>query len=293
MASVDRIVLTLLVLCVAVIGATDYLTGPDIGFSLFYLAPIVWGAWRIGAIAGLSVSVIAGLSWVGADVAWHGVTAVSLWNGFTRIGIFVSMAWLISRLKREQQSLHQLNEQLRVMLDHEQMLARTDALTGLPNRRLFVDELKRATAKSHRTNAPMTVAYVDLDHFKSFNDLRGRLAGDVVLRAIAEVVSTHTSGSGVAARLGSDEFALLFEHCPEEAASSLAAGLLADLTRVVSRLTHDSVGINIGVACFDRPPLSPEAVIDHADAAMYCAKARGKNSSYLTHLAAESVLAPS
>ncbi|MBC7818846.1 MAG: GGDEF domain-containing protein [Planctomycetaceae bacterium] len=275
---------------VVFIGIADYLTGPDVGFSLFYLAPIVWSAWHIDRATSLALAVLASCFWLGAEIAWHGVNAISLWNGFTRIGIYLGMAWLTSRLRAEQQQLHEINGKLQAMLHHEQLLARTDSLTTLPNRRLFVDELKRATARSHRMNAPLAVAYLDLDSFKLFNDRHGRLAGDAVLRSIADVLATYTAANSVAARLGGDEFGLLLEQCTEAAADSIARRLFQELITVVGSLTKDTVGINIGVACFERPPLSPDAVIDHADAAMFCAKAKGHNGIYVTNIVAEPVL---
>jgi diguanylate cyclase (GGDEF)-like protein len=276
--------------CVVCIGIADDLTGPDVGFSLFYLVPIVWSAWHIDRVTSLALVVLASGLWLGAEVAWRGVNVVSLWNGFTRMGIYLAMAWLVGRLRAEQRQLHEINAKLQAMLDHEQLLARTDLLTTLPNRRLFVDELKRATARSHRMNAPLAVAYLDLDGFKPFNDRHGRIAGDAVLRSIADVLTNYTTAKSVAARLGGDEFGLLLEQCTRPAAESIARRLFQDLIVIVGNVTKDTVGINIGVACFERPPLSPDAVIDHADAAMFCAKAQGRNGIYVTHIIAEPVL---
>ena len=280
----------LLVACVAVIGIIDYLTGPDVGFSLFYLAPIVWSAWHIGRTTCLILVAFSSAFWLGAEVAWRGVNPVSLWNGFTRIGIYLSMAWLTSRLRVEQQHLHETNAKLQAMLDHEQLLARTDALTGLPNRRLFVDELRRATARSHRAKTPIAVAYFDLDSFKPFNDRHGRLAGDAVLRSVGDVLTSHMAGNGVAARIGGDEFALLLERCTTHTADHIVRRVMQDLKLVVGPLTKEAVGVNVGVACFERPPLSPDAIIDHADAAMFCAKAQGSNGIYVTDILAEPAL---
>lgn len=280
-------VVGLLLACIAGIGIVDYLTGPDVGFSLFYLAPIVWSGWYLDRSSSVTLAAAASISWLIADIAWHGATVVSLWNGFTRVGIYFSMAWLTSRLRMEQRQLQETNAKLQVLLDQEKLLARTDSLTELANRRQLIDELKKALARSHRTDMPIALAYVDLDQFKRFNDRQGRLAGDGVLRAIAEVLTAHASVNALAARVGGDEFVVLFEQCGEQTAESVAARLLADLKTVVSTLTKDTVGINIGVACFERPPLSPDAVIDHADAAMFCAKARGANSMYVTRLSTE------
>src|SRR5438045_5052440 len=89
--------------CIAGIGVIDYLTGPDIGFSLFYLIPIVWSAWRTTRSIALGLAVLASASWLAADMPWHGVNAVSLWNRLTRLGVYVSLAWLASRARLDQQ----------------------------------------------------------------------------------------------------------------------------------------------------------------------------------------------
>jgi diguanylate cyclase (GGDEF)-like protein len=275
------------------IGVVDYVTGPDLGFSLFYLVPILWSAWRTGRPAALGMAVLASTCWLTADAGWHGVNGVTIWNGFTRLGIYTSMAWLTSRLRVDQQQLVDLNgklqdanAKLQDVLKNEQTLARTDALTGLPNRRLFMEELRRATARSHRSGTPIAIAYLDLDHFKLFNDRHGHTAGDAGLRAVGEALRAHVRENDVAARLGGDEFGIVLDRCDEDTARALAARLLHELTRSLAAAPKGAVAVSIGVACFEGPPPSPEDMIDHADAAMYCAKAEGTKGIYVTTIAA-------
>lgn len=277
---------------VAGIGLIDYFSGPDVGFSLFYLAPIVWSGWQGDRSASLVLALLASALWLMADVAWHGLNVISLWNGFTRLGIYVSIAWLTGRVRTDQEQLRALNGRLQELLEHEQHLARTDALTTLPNRRLFVDELRRAAARSHRAKTPLAVAYLDLDRFKAFNDRFGHLAGDAVLTAVGKVLASHVRGNDLAARLGGDEFGVLLDNCTEDTARITSTRLLDELKTTLADVAKGEVGMSIGVACFDGPPLSPETVIDHADAAMYCAKGQGTNSLFVTHLSAERAAAP-
>ena len=278
-----------LVACIAVIGVIDYVTGPDIGLSLFYLVPIIWSAWRTRQSTAIAVAICASVSWLAADAAWHGLNAVSIWNGVTRFGIYVSMAALTSRVRRDQRRLRDANARLQEVLKYEQNLARTDALTSLWNRRLFVDELRRAAARSHRNNAPLAVAYLDLDQFKSLNDRSGHTTGDALLRAIGDVLRATVRGTDVAARLGGDEFGILLEQCTPYTAHAMATRLLQELSVPLEQIANGSVGISIGVACFNSPPLSPDALIAHADAAMYSAKAQGRNRICLTEIVAEAV----
>jgi diguanylate cyclase (GGDEF)-like protein len=279
--------------CITGIGVVDYVTGPDVGFSLFYLAPIVWSAWHTTPSTALGLAVLASASWLAADAVWHGVNAVSVWNGFTRFGIYVSMAWLTSRVRIDQRELREMNAKLEELLEHEQTLARTDALTGLPNRRFFMEELRRASARSHQMKTPVALAYLDLDGFKSFNDRSGHVAGDAVLRAVGEVLRTNVRDNDVAARLGGDEFGVLLDQCTEETARVMATRLLRGVSGSLERITNGVIGISIGVACFDAPPLAPDDLIDCSDAAMYSAKAQGTNQIYVTHIAAEHRAAPS
>ena len=278
----------LLAACVSVIGAADYLSGPDVGFSLFYLAPIVYGAWHGERKLGVALALLAGAFWIAADTSWVGVTAVSMWNGFTRLGIYVSMAWLTSRVREDERELRALNTRLKELLEHEQHLARTDALTQLPNRRLFLDELGRAAARIHRAGKPIAVLYLDLDGFKTFNDRMGHAAGDAVLRRIADVLSAHVRGTDVAARLGGAQFAVLLDRCAESNARTTAVRLVDQLTVALKDGASGDVGVSVGVACFDDASFPPEAMIDHADAAMYCAKGQGVNRIYVTRLAPSS-----
>ena len=273
----------LLAACIAVIGGADYLTGPDIGFSLFYLAPIVLGAWRLEPRLGVGIAVLASVFWFSADAAWRGVNPTSTWNAVTRLGIYAGTAALVGRVRTDQRQLRALNAQLQSLLAEEQQLARTDALTGLANRRLLVDELRRAINRSRRTREPIAVAFLDLEHLDRLNERLGHAAGDEVLRRVAAVLASDVRESDVAARLGGDEFAVLLDRCPEQNARTTAERLLEQVQSALSESSGGSVAVSIGVACFDAPPDAPEVVIDHADAAMYCAKGKGPNQIYVVH----------
>jgi diguanylate cyclase (GGDEF)-like protein len=276
-----------LAIAVLAIGVVDYFTGPDIGFSLFYLLPIGWAAWHLGRIPTLVLTSIASACWLGADAAWHGMDAVVLWNAFTRLGIYAAIGELIVRVRKDRQRLAALNRQLTELLAQEQRLARTDPLTGLANRRMFEDELRRGVARSRRNSTPMAVAYFDLDQFKSLNDRFGHAAGDNLLQRIATLLAGGIRAGDVAARLGGDEFGLLLDG-GTEAARATVDRLLAQVTEVLRDDPAGKVTVSIGVACFDAPPPPAETLIDHADAAMYCAKSQGKNTFYVTHLPAQS-----
>jgi light-regulated signal transduction histidine kinase (bacteriophytochrome) len=105
--------ITLLLAGTIAIGWLDYATGPDIGFSLIYLIPIVLAAWIDGSAATIAVAVAASTAWFLADYFWHHTTlAITLWNSFTRFSIYTAIGVLIAHQRKSQASLQKANEQL-------------------------------------------------------------------------------------------------------------------------------------------------------------------------------------
>ena len=156
-------------------------------------------------------------------------------------------------------------------------LSETDSLTGLVNRRAFLAQLAAHLAGPP---GPAALLYVDLDNFKLVNDLRGHIAGDDVLKAVARLLRAHTRESDAAARLGGDEFALFLTGITPEAAMRRAAGLAQTAREALADESGDPsrpLSLSVGVAAAD--PAGRESateLLDRADAAMYRAKRAGK-----------------
>ena len=271
------LLIALLAASVVAITGADYLTGPDIGLSLFYLVPIVIAGRRapLGVAVGLAVAAAAG--WIAADAASHGVTLVSLWNGATRLAIFAGAAVLMARLREDERRLGELNQRLQAGLALEQRLARTDPLTALANGRMFRDEVHRALARARRDHEPLTIAYLDLDNFKALNDRYGHVEGDEILKDVASGIHAAIREGDLAARLGGDEFGLLLHNCGEEALGAIGARLLEQVEAIASRYPEVPFGATIGFAECTASAADPEAAIRAADHAMYAAKFKGKN----------------
>ncbi len=167
-------------------------------------------------------------------------------------------------------------EALRAALAQANEAAMTDALTGLPNRRAFGLALAAALAEP----GPLSVALLDIDHFKRINDSQGHPAGDAVLRGLAQCLSDWLRETDHAARIGGEEFAVLL---PRVRAAE-AAGLADQLRRAVAAerfLTADgrgrfSVSISVGVAEHVRGEAA-ESLMGRADAALYEAKRAGRD----------------
>jgi diguanylate cyclase (GGDEF)-like protein/PAS domain S-box-containing protein len=147
-------------------------------------------------------------------------------------------------------------------------LTRTDELTGLPNRRAWDELLTHELAVAERHDKTLSVAMLDLDFFKAYNDKHGHLAGDRLLRAAAAIWQTTLRATDVLARWGGEEFALLLPGCDANGAAALIERLRGSLP--------DGVTFSAGVVSSDGTD-APRTLIDAADQALYQAKAGGRD----------------
>lgn len=161
-------------------------------------------------------------------------------------------------------------------LDH---LASHDPLTGLPNRRVFLDRLEHALARARRGEKQLAILFIDLDKFKEINDSLGHAVGDIMLRAAAERLRTTVRETDTVARLGGDEFIVLSEDIGDiDAAALIARKIIESLaTPVPYREQALTVGASIGIAIYPRDGITATEVIASADQAMYRAKLSGRN----------------
>jgi diguanylate cyclase (GGDEF)-like protein/PAS domain S-box-containing protein len=159
-----------------------------------------------------------------------------------------------------------------------QRMVTTDALTGLPNRRRLVEAAEAALARSARNLEPLALAVLDLDHFKQVNDGHGHAAGDAVLRHVAAVASAAVREADVLARQGGEEFALLLHDTDAAGAwrvvERLREALATSPVRVADQML--TVTLSAGVSCW-REGDTLDALMARADAALYRAKANGRN----------------
>ncbi len=184
------------------------------------------------------------------------------------------------RVKASEVELKKRNTELQSMLHHVEALAITDPLTGLFNRRRFEDVLRREFAVTKRYGTPLCCLMLDIDHFKKINDLYGHDAGDKVLSGVAQRFTQRLREVDLAARYGGEEFAILLPQTPGEGAR-VVAERMADFIRHHDFEFEDgstSVTASIGIAdSRDVSRSSPENLVKAADAALYLAKARGRD----------------
>lgn len=160
-------------------------------------------------------------------------------------------------------------------------LARTDELTGLPNRRAFLECAKAALASAGRYRQPLTLAMIDIDHFKQVNDRFGHAGGDAVLRQFANLASGCLRESDLLARFGGEEFVLLLPQTGSRESRVVVERLRKATQETCFQFGAEDFGISISAgmaSCSPEAPCSDLAVLIHgADQALYAAKRGGRN----------------
>jgi diguanylate cyclase (GGDEF)-like protein len=172
------------------------------------------------------------------------------------------------------------NRQLQAVVRQLEAMARTDDLTGLCNRRSLNEMLERSWENAVSEGRPLAFMMIDVDNFKSVNDCSGHLYGDELLRRIGRLIESNCRQVDVAARYGGDEFCVLMPECEAAVAVRVAQRILLAYEQVhpARRPGEPRTGMSIGVAHIDLSrPRDTEALIHHADEALYAAKAAGKH----------------
>jgi diguanylate cyclase len=200
---------------------------------------------------------------------------------FTAI-VMLAVSLLAARMVALRKHLRLQKEELERTLERIRRLATQDELTGLSNRRHMLDLLKAEQSRQQRTAQPMSLALLDLDHFKRVNDKYGHQAGDIVLKGFCDAATSSLRGSDVMSRWGGEEFLLMF---PETGLDE-AERCVDRMREVLAGVSFDSVAPNLKITfsagvsvCLADESL--DAAIDRADHAMYRAKAQGRNCTVL------------
>jgi diguanylate cyclase (GGDEF)-like protein len=186
-----------------------------------------------------------------------------------------ALSWSLHHAMRNQRMFLELN----IARERARQLATYDQLTGFANRALFQDRLEQAVASARRNRHRLAVLFVDLDEFKLVNDTLGHLAGDALLRLAAQRIGSCLRKSDTGARLGGDEFAILLTNLSDEADAGRVAEKVLTLLRepLAVKGSSKTVSASIGIATFPRDAGSAEELLKRADAAMYQAKAGGRD----------------
>ncbi|MFD2271577.1 EAL domain-containing protein [Undibacterium arcticum] len=200
------------------------------------------------------------------NIAWRCINGEPLFDSDGAFTGYRGTGKDITRRKQAEERIHHM--------------ALHDALTGLPNRTLLLDRLDQAIGYAGRHGHAVWVLFVDLDRFKFVNDSLGHKGGDQVIKAIADRLQSTTREMDTVVRLGGDEFVLVL---PQRADETMATDAINRMMEAVAQPivleTHQFfLGCSIGVAVYPADGTTSEALLEHADTAMYRAKEMGGNN---------------
>lgn len=247
------------------IALLDFVSGTEIRIFPLYYAPIALAAWTLGRNAALGAATVCALCWlISNQLAGQHYSHPVIWviNTVVQGASFAIIATLVTHL--------------RAILARERALSRTDGLTGLMNHRAFYEASERVLRLSRRTGRPVTLAYLDLDDFKLVNDTLGHLRGDELLRDVALVLQSTLRSTDLTARLGGDEFAVLLPDLGADQAEQALRRLHTAINHA-ARAGASPISVTIGAVTVAAPRDDVEPLVRLADAALYVAKAAGKN----------------
>jgi diguanylate cyclase (GGDEF)-like protein len=163
--------------------------------------------------------------------------------------------------------------------------ATLDTLTGLLNRRSVIERVNSFIILSQRTDAPLSVAVIDLDHFKNINDTYGHPTGDIVLKIAANTIDTHRRSSDIAARFGGEEFIIVMFNTQTTEALSVCERVRSELEAVMPSVDDNTIPItaSIGMVSLNSTSANFETMYRLADRALYQAKHNGRNRTVVAH----------
>ncbi len=237
------------------------------------------GVVTMAGLVGLGyLGAVALLSARGSPVSWpFEVVVVGIFmivNGYTAV--------VFERLRRERIERRRLRETLSQM-------AITDPLTGIFNRRHFDGMLRNEIERVRRYGGHCSLALIDLDFFKVYNDTLGHVAGDALLRELASVIKSYLRTSDVCARYGGEEFGLILVHTPCDDAAQAMERLRDVIEQYPFHGGKDPaplrLTVSVGVACCPEDASEPEDLVTRADDALYAAKRLGRNRVQVAALA--------
>jgi len=237
-----------------------------VGFTMFSVALLLYAlqqAYQVGLTIGWSL---------------FSQTTSTIYLGY--IGFLLQAITGMSMIACLLEDEREASELATVEMEH---LAYHDALTGLPNRPLFMDRLIMSLAQAARVNQKVAVFFLDLDRFKDINDSLGHSTGDGLLKAVAERIRRCVREGDTVSRFGGDEFTLLIPRVDQvEDAAKIAQKILETLKIPFSVLDHELfVTTSVGISIFPNDGSDPETLVRNADTAMYRAKDQGRDNYQL------------
>ncbi len=250
---------------IGIVGYVDYVTGREVSFAIFYLAPIGYITWYTGRLTGIMASAASALTWffdeyTGTDLTLH--PTIPYWNAAGMLGFFLAVTYILA--------------ELRDAVRKEKEMSGRDHLTGAANSFLFSEAANVEISRAARYGHPFSVAYFDIDNFKKVNHALGRSTGDELLRQVVATIRGAIRKVDTIARMGGDEFAILLPETNSGHAEAAVAKVRENLLQAMNA-NGWPVTFSIGVVTFTNPPGSVDDLMKRVDAVMHGVKDGGKN----------------
>lgn len=258
-------------LSVILLGLLDQMTGYEMSFSIFYFLPILMMAWFKQTREAMIICVLSASVWLLADtLSGHSYSLgwIPFWNAGMRLMVFLFVAFLTSRARKD--------------YELEKKMSRTDLLTGLNNTRSFMEQAEVEKSRATRFKQAFTIAYIDVDNFKQLNDIFGHAKGDALLQELGKSIRENIRAYDVAARIGGDEFVILFPGTDAKQAHEVTTKIKTKVGEVLQKYLN-ALSLSIGVVTVIQSKCSINELIKMADDLMYSVKKEEKNNiSYQT-----------
>ncbi|OWW20419.1 GGDEF domain-containing protein [Noviherbaspirillum denitrificans] len=262
----DRIILACCFLGITVVF--DYDTGMLPVFILYVLC-VVWSSNYIGGRFATGFALLAAFFHIDSpEFALHGFRPL----------LYLNTAATFLIVDGAIQFKNQLLDRLYQVLARVESQSLTDPLTGSANRRAFVARVEAALRHTHRYHEPFSLAYIDVDNFKTLNDMFGHRAGDRLLCRTIQVIQATLRGDDMVARLGGDEFGIVFTHAPQSLGRHVQRVKHALDAELQKEAAFHVISFSIGAVHYDGTRLATcEELIHFADSLMYEIKGNGKD----------------
>jgi len=250
---------------IAGLAVLDSLSGPQVGFAVFYALAIMGVTFHAGWVAGAIMAILSSGAGLSARILYHSddvSVAAALWNLGNELAVFAALV-LVTHYGRS-------------LLDRLAAQSRVDSLTGALNTRGVLEAFEQERARAVRNASPLSIAFIDLDDMKRVNDELGHAGGDEMLRTLASSVVATIRETDIFGRVGGDEFALILPDTDEQRALTA----IQRLRGVVNGRTGDEIpyiSVSVGVVTFRRDPPEASDALRAADSLMYVAKRAGGN----------------
>lgn len=250
------------IVCTALIGLLDVVAPDKTSFSFMYLFPIGFVTWYGGKWAGLIISLICSALW-SLDIIVADNILISTWNVLSTFAIFCTVSFMLHKIRK--------------MLENERELSRKDHLTGVMNLRAFSELVEYEILRLQREGSPFSIAYVDLDDFKTVNDSYGHKRGDELLKHLIAHLVENLRKTDVIARIGGDEFAVFLPATDHESVK-IVIEKVREQFQGSSEQNQWVTSLSIGVLTCTDSECDLEKILSIADHLMYEVKKSGKNN---------------